>query len=137
MGKSVSSILPENVTLTNALWRQIVLGGGSVMVWGGVSYNGKTQLVTVYGNLNDQKYRDDILTPVVLPFMNAGKGVTMLEQDNAGPHTTLATTQFLMANNVNVIEWPSMPPDLLPIEHIWDVLDRHLLARLYQPANLA
>ena len=43
------------------------------MVWGGISHNGKTQLVTVNGTctLNVQKYRDDILAPVVLPFMQA------------------------------------------------------------------
>ena len=59
--------------------------GGSLMVWGGISHNGKTQLVTVNGTLNAQKYRDDILAPVVLPFMQAGNGVTILQQDNAPP----------------------------------------------------
>ena len=36
------------------------------MVWVGISHNGKTQLVPVNGTLNDQKYIDDILAPVVL-----------------------------------------------------------------------
>ena len=83
-----------------------------MMVWGGISLNGKTQLVTVNGTLNAQKYRDDILAPVVLPFVQAGNGVTILQQDNARPHTARATTQFLAANNVHVMEWPSMSPDL-------------------------
>ena len=78
--------------------------GGSVMVRGGISHNGKTQLVTVNGTLNAQKNRDDILAPVVLPFMQAGNGVTILQQDNARPHIARATTQFLAANNVNVME---------------------------------
>ena len=82
------------------------------------------------------KYRDDILAPVVLPFMQAGNGVTILQQDNARPHTARATTQFLTANNVNVMEWPSMSPDLSPIEHIWDELDRRVRARPNQPTNL-
>ena len=41
-------------------------------------HNGKTQLVTLNGTLNAKKYRDDILAPVVLPFMQAGSGVTIL-----------------------------------------------------------
>ena len=36
-----------------------------MMVWSGISHNGKTQLVTVNGALNAQKCRDDILVPVV------------------------------------------------------------------------
>ena len=103
--------------------------GGSVMLWGGISHNGKTQLVTVNGTLNAQKYRDDIHVPVGLPFMQAGNGVTTLQQDNARPHTARATTQFLTANDVNEMKWPSMSPDHSPIEHIWDELDRRVRAR--------
>ena len=36
-------------------------GGGSVMVWGGISMFGKIKLVVFAGNLNGTKYRDDIL----------------------------------------------------------------------------
>ena len=63
------------------------------MIWGGISHNGKAPLVTKNGTLNAQKYRDDILALVVLPFMQAGNGVTILQQDNARPHTARATTQ--------------------------------------------
>ena len=74
-----------------------------MMKWGGISHNGKTQLVAVNGNLDAQKFRDDILTSVVLPFMKAGNGVTILQQDNARPHTAVALPQLLTANNVNVM----------------------------------
>ena len=39
------------------------------MMWGGIAHSGKTHLVIVNGNLNAQKYRDDILAPVVLSFI--------------------------------------------------------------------
>ena len=63
--------------------------------------------------------------------MQAGNGGTILQQDNARFHTAHATTQFLTANNVNV-----MSPDLSSIEHIWDELDRRVRARPNQPINL-
>ena len=89
--------------------------------------------MTVNGNRNAQKYRDDILTPVVLLFINAGNGVTILQKYNA----PRSTTQFLTANNANVMEWPWLSPDRSPNEHIWYELDRRERARLNQPANLA
>ena len=45
------------------------LGGGSVMVWAGICHDGCTQLKIVQGTLNAVKYRDDILDPIVLPFL--------------------------------------------------------------------
>ena len=107
------------------------------MVWCGIAHRGNTQLVIVYGNFNAQKDRDDILTLVVLPFMNGGNGVTILQHDNARPHTARATRQFLNTNNMNVLDWPSMSPDLAPTEHIWDECDRRVRARLNQPNNRA
>ena len=44
-------------------------GGGGVMVWGGISHVGKVNLKIVVGNLNDIRYRDEILAPNVLPFI--------------------------------------------------------------------
>ena len=38
-------------------------GGGSVMMWAAISYARNTQLVTVQGNLNVVRYRDEILKP--------------------------------------------------------------------------
>ena len=128
MDERVFSAVQESVTKMYAdacVVEADRLKGGSGMVWGG------TQLVTVNGTPNAQKYRDDILDPVVMPLMQAGNGVTILQQDNARPLTARATTQFLTANNVNVMEWPSMSPDLSPIKHIWDALDRRVRALPY------
>ena len=43
--------------------------GGSVMVWAGICYDDRTQIKIVQGTLNVVKYRNDILNPIVLPFL--------------------------------------------------------------------
>ena len=40
------------------------------MVWGGINHKGKTNLVVIRGNLNAQGYINDVLRPVVVPFIN-------------------------------------------------------------------
>ena len=52
-------------------------GDGSVMFWGGICYDGRTELYRVdRGSLTALRYRDEILDPIVRPFL--GAWVTML-----------------------------------------------------------
>ena len=44
-------------------------GGGIVMVWAGICHDGRTQLKIFQGTLNAVRYRDDILDPIVPPFL--------------------------------------------------------------------
>ena len=91
--------------------------GGSVTVWGGIIHDGKTDLVIPRGNRTAQVYRDTVLAPVVIPFINRRHGHTVFQHDNARPQTAHLTTQFSTANNVDVIQWPPLSADLSPIEH--------------------
>jgi hypothetical protein len=45
-------------------------GGGSVKIWGAISYARKSQLVHIPGNLNAALYRDEVLTLLILPAMD-------------------------------------------------------------------
>ena len=36
------------------------------------------------------------------------------------------TVNFLAANRVQVLDWPPLSPDMSPIEHLWDELDRRV-----------
>ena len=91
------------------------------MVWDDIMGNVKTDLVVVQGNLNAQRYVN-LLNNNLLPFMqNFGHGLTF-QHDNARPHTALVTANFVAQNNMNVLLWLALSPDMNPIEHIWDEL---------------
>jgi hypothetical protein len=55
-------------------------GGGSVMVWGGINWTGRTELVVVAGgSMTGQKYRDDIVIPYIKEYAhNFGAGFVLM-----------------------------------------------------------
>uniref|UniRef100_A0AAZ3PB74 Tc1-like transposase DDE domain-containing protein n=1 Tax=Oncorhynchus tshawytscha TaxID=74940 RepID=A0AAZ3PB74_ONCTS len=110
-------------------------GGVLFMVWGGVSQHHRTELVVIAGNLKAVRYRDDILLPHVVPFLQAHPDMT-LQHDNATSHTACSVFDFLQDRNVSVLPWPAKGPDLNPIEHVWDLLDRRVRARAIPPRNI-
>ena len=73
------------------------------------------------GNLNAQRYRDEILRPIVFPFILLCH--LIFQHDNARPHVSRICTQFLDAEKVPVLPWPACSPDMSSIEHVWDALD--------------
>ncbi len=78
---------------------------------------------------------DEILRPIVVPFIHDHH--LMLQHDNARPHVARICTQFLEAENIQVLAWPAYSPDMSPIEHFWDALDaRRLWQHVRVPANI-
>ena len=98
------------------------------MVWGGIMGRRKTNLIVVQGNLNAQGYINQILQPEAVPFLQRHEPAILM-QDNARPHLARICRQFLNRNNVYVLPWPVVSPDMNPIEHIWDYLGRKVRAR--------
>ncbi len=113
---------------------RVAHGGGGVMVWARVCYGQRTQVHFIDGILNAQRYRDEILRPIVVPFIHDHH--LMLQHDNALPHVARICTQFLEAENIPVLAWPAYSLDMSPIEHVWDALDRRIRQRFPVPANM-
>nr|KAG5698565.1 hypothetical protein BaRGS_027076 [Batillaria attramentaria] len=109
-------------------------GGGSLMVWGGISVQGKTDLHVFWnGTLTAIRYRDGILDPVVRPYAGAIGPEFNLMDDNARPHRARIVDQYLEEESME----PARSPDLNPIGHVWDMIGRAVRARVNPPRTLA
>ena len=110
-------------------------GGPPVMLWGAISWGRRVQPVILENNgrgrgrgVTAQRYIDEVLTPVVVPVF-AGQRQMVYQHDNARPHTALATQAFLAQHNITTMDWPALSPDLNPIEHLWDEIQRMINQR--------
>jgi hypothetical protein len=86
------------------------------------------------GNLNAQRYCDEILRPIVVHFIRRQHPV--FQHDNAQPQVARICTQFLEAENVPVLPWPANLPDMSSIEHVWNAPDQPVQQRVPVPANI-
>ena len=82
--------------------------------------------VIINNNLTGIRYRDDIIRPDVLPFVQAQGHNILLQQDNARPHNARVITNFLRQQNIAVLPWLLVSPDLSPTEQVWDEMERRV-----------
>lgn len=112
-------------------------GGGSVMVWAGISMEACTELVVINrGSLTAQRYIEEVLANYVVPFAPFIGDDFVLMQDNARPHSARCVTEYLEEVGIEKLNWPACTPDGNPIEHVWDMLGRRVRSRAVAPTTL-
>ncbi len=60
------------------------------------------------------------------------------QQDNAPYHKAQIISDWFLEhdNEFTLLKWPPWSPDLSPIEHLWDVVEREIHIMDVQPTNL-
>ena len=81
--------------------------------------------------MNAQRYIDQVLRPVVVPYCQARAQIITLLDDNARPHRARIVDAFLQQQHIARLDpWPAYSPDLNPIEHCWDQVGRVVRQRV-------
>ncbi len=107
----------------------MVQGGGGVMVWGIFYWQILGPLVSIEHRLNTTAYLS-IVADHVHPFMTTvyPSSDGYFQQDNAPCHKAQIISDWFLEhdNEFTLLKWSPQSPDLNPIEHHWDVVEREI-----------
>ena len=73
-------------------------------------------LVRLYGHLIGETYIISILISHILPFITNERrlnNIIPLQQDNTPPHTANIVKVFMRGNDIQVLPWPAVSPDII------------------------
>ncbi len=103
--------------------------GGGVMVWGIFYWHTLGPLVPIEHRLNATAYLSivaDHVHPFITTVYSSSDGYFL--QDNAPCHKAQIISDWFLEhdNEFTLLKWPPHSPDLNPIEHLWDVVEREI-----------
>ncbi len=114
-----------------------IQAGGGVM-WGIFSLHNLGPLVPIEHRLNATVYLN-IVAAHAHPFMTTvySSSDGYFQQDNAPYYKAqIISDWFLEHNEFTLLKWPPESPDINPIEHLWDVVEREIHIMDVKPTNL-
>lgn len=100
----------------------------SVMIWGCMSAQGVGKLHIVEGTVNAVRYiniLEDSLIPSI-ETLKTRENDYIFQQDGAACHTAKRVKEWMLQNNIPILDWVSSSPDLSPIETLWHIMKKKL-----------
>ncbi|GFY18293.1 hypothetical protein TNCV_2046991 [Trichonephila clavipes] len=76
------------------------------MVWGTISYHGRSNLLRIEINLNSSRFVRELLQPEIIPILQGIHGA-IFQQDNVHPHVAKTVRDFCSAQHMQLLPWPA------------------------------
>ena len=97
----------------------VKFGGGSLMVWGCIGWNGVGVLSEVEGRMDAEQYVAILEQGLLQSMENSGipEGAIIFQQDNDPKHISRRAQIWFEEQEIKLLDWPAQSPDLNSIEH--------------------
>ncbi|GBN71093.1 Transposable element Tc1 transposase [Araneus ventricosus] len=132
--------LPGEQLLPSCSTSHTQAGGGGIMLWGTFSWAFLGPVFVLEQTMKAANYLNiiaDQLHPYMAFVVPTGNGI--FQKDNAPCRKARIVLEWFEehTDEFHLMSWPPNSPDLNPMEHIWDVMERRLRAQTPPCPNIS